>query len=321
MRKFITKKGARILADSYLSTFMLKLNPKRLNFRYNFTKGFLLCLLIVTPLSAILLVVRATSNVIITKLFHPLKALKKLSLPLILLSSFGFAFANPLEPKNFISKSPQELQQQGSSQDLEDLKANEFLLNLNPKEINAVQKKEAEVKEAFDRFSQKEINYKPVVRPIASMDSISLHPYFTFSVLLPSGSIISHIDSSSPMAVLKFENNAILLRPNADFKISNLTILYSLEGQNQILNLLATFYEKNAESDKLNLIYSYTNTKKLDSLEVINAYIKTHNSLPKEQYSYIQIDDITYRIVEDNTHGNLFINGKKYRVDNNTIYK
>lgn len=237
-----------------------------------------------------------------------------------LLLSFGCVFANPLEPKNFIAPTQRDLNQ-NNNQDLSDLRANEFLLNLNPKEINAVQKKEAEVKEAFDRFSQKEINYKPVIRPLASMDSISLHPYFTFSILLPQGSIIQHIDSSSPMAVLKFENNAILLRPNSDFKISNLTILYNLKGQNQILNLLTTFYEKNAELDKLNLIYSYTDTKKLDSLEVINAYIKTYKTLPKEKYSYIQIDDITYRIVEDNTYGNVFISGKKYRVDNNTIYK
>ncbi|EAI5623434.1 hypothetical protein YZ50_05290 [Campylobacter upsaliensis] len=247
----------------------------------------------------------------------------KFTLSFILLSLvFSFTQANPLEPKNFSAPTLQELQaQQGNTENLQDLKTNEFYLNLNPKEIDSIQKKDDAIREAFDRFSQKEINYKPVIRPIASMDSISLHPYFTFTLLLPKGSIINHIDSSSPMAVLKFENNALLIRPNADFKIANLTILYKLKDTNHILNILATLYERNNELDKLNLVYSYSNLEKLDDLEVIQAYIKENKAMPKQKYSYIQINDISYRIVEDEDYGKVFIAGKKYRVDNNTIYR
>ncbi|EAL1630085.1 hypothetical protein F1O51_09040 [Campylobacter coli] len=246
--------------------------------------------------------------------------MKKISF--LCLALINILFANPLEPKNFIAPTQQDIQEKkGNTDNLNDLKANEFYLNLNPEEIDSIQKKDNEIREAFDRFSQKEINYKPVIRPIASMDSITLHPYFTFTLLLPQGSVISHIDSSSPMAVLKYENNAVLIRPNSDFKIANLTILYKLKDVNHILNILATFYEKNNELDKLNLVYSYSNLKKLDDLEVIQAYIKEFKSLPKNKYSYIQINDISYRIVEDSKYGNVFIKGKKYRVDNNTIYK
>lgn len=235
-----------------------------------------------------------------------------------------YVYANPLEPKNFIAPTKQELIQQsqnGKQEDLNDLKTKEFYLNLTADDIKEVQDKDKEIREAFDGFSQKEINYKPVIRPIASMDSMSLHPYFTFSLLLPAGSVISHIDSSSPMAVLKYENNAVMIRPNADFKVANITILYKLEEKNHILNILATFYEKNKELDKLNLVYAFENTPKLNDLAVIEAYVKEHNSLPKQKYSYIQINDISYRIVEDDKYGNIFIENKKYRVDNNTIYK
>ncbi|EAI2995352.1 hypothetical protein GMH62_08480 [Campylobacter coli] len=246
--------------------------------------------------------------------------MKKISF--LCLALINILFANPLEPKNFIAPTQQDIQEKkGNTDNLNDLKANEFYLNLDPEKIDSIQKKDNEIREAFDRFSQKEINYKPVIRPIASMDSITLHPYFTFTLLLPQGSVISHIDSSSPMAVLKYENNAVLIRPNSDFKIANLTILYKLKDVNHILNILATFYEKNNELDKLNLVYSYSNLKKLDDLEVIQAYIKEFKSLPKNKYSYIQINDISYRIVEDSKYGNVFIKGKKYRVDNNTIYK
>lgn len=258
-----------------------------------------------------------TPQRIIAKLFY----FTKLTL-LSLVFSFTLTQANPLEPKNFSALTLQELQaQQGNTENLQDLKTNEFYLNLNPKEIDSIQKKDDAIREAFDRFSQKEINYKPVIRPIASMDSISLHPYFTFTLLLPKGSIINHIDSSNPMAVLKFENNALLIRPNADFKIANLTILYKLKDTNHILNILATLYERNNELDKLNLVYSYSNLEKLDDLEVIQAYIKENKAMPKQKYSYIQINDISYRIVEDEDYGKVFIAGKKYRVDNNTIYR
>ncbi|EHJ4737927.1 hypothetical protein KBM90_001742, partial [Campylobacter coli] len=232
--------------------------------------------------------------------------MKKISF--LCLALINILFANPLEPKNFIAPTQQDIQEKkGNTDNLNDLKANEFYLNLDPEEIDSIQKKDNEIREAFDRFSQKEINYKPVIRPIASMDSITLHPYFTFTLLLPQGSVISHIDSSSPMAVLKYENNAVLIRPNSDFKIANLTILYKLKDVNHILNILATFYEKNNELDKLNLVYSYSNLKKLDDLEVIQAYIKEFKSLPKNKYSYIQINDISYRIVEDSKYGNVFI--------------
>lgn len=239
----------------------------------------------------------------------------------MLFVSSAFANQNPLEPKNFVTP---DVSNKNQNQDIEDLKSNEFRLNLTPEDIKKTQDKDKEIREAFDKFSQKEINYKPVIRPISSMDTITLHPYFTFSILLPSGSVINHIDSSTPMAVLKYENNAVLIRPNRDFKISNtanIVILYKLNDTNQILNILATFYEKNEEMDKLNLVYSYVNHKKLDDLEVIQAYIKEHNSYPKNKYSYLQINDITYRIVEDNQYGTVFINNKKYRVDNNTIYR
>lgn len=79
------------------------------------------------------------------------------------------AYANPLEPKNFTAPTQQELVQQqaqgGKQEDLSDLKTNEFYLNLTSEDIKNMQDKDKEIREAFDGFSQKEINYKPVIRP------------------------------------------------------------------------------------------------------------------------------------------------------------
>nr|MBP3724309.1 hypothetical protein [Campylobacter sp.] len=226
-------------------------------------------------------------------------------------------FADPLDPKNFTAPNQQEIAQ---NKDISDLKNNEFYLNLDENEIKEVQDKDKSIREAFDGFSKKEINYKPMILPISSFDSIEMHPYFTTTLLLPQGSVVSHIDSSSPMAVLKYENNAILIRPNSDFQVANFTILYKLDEKNQILNILGNRYEK-SNGAKLNLTYAYENIKKRDDLEVIHAYIKENGTYPTKEYSYIQLDGISYRIVQDNKYGTNFVNGKKYRVDNQTIYR
>lgn len=224
---------------------------------------------------------------------------------------------SPLDPKNFSMPSKKELQ---NNKDIEDLKTNNFYLNLDESEINETLSQDRNIREAFDGFSQREINYKPVIRPIASMDTISLHPYFTFTLLLPAGSVISHIDSSVAMAVLKYENNAVLIRANADFQISNLTILYKLNNKNQVLNILANKYEK-INGEKLNLLYQYENNQKLDKMQVLHTYIKEYGNYPTQKYSYIDIGGVTYRIVEDNKYGDIFLRGKLYRIDNNVIHK
>lgn len=233
----------------------------------------------------------------------------------------NIVYANPLSPKNFGTITKEELSQERGNNNIQDLKTNNFYLSLDPKEIDLVKQKDKEVKEAFDGFSQKEINYKPVIRPISTMDTITLHPYFSVSLVLPQGAIISHIDSSSEMNVLKYENNIALIRPKSDFEIANFTIIYKLNDTNFILNLLANRYKKDEALDRLNLVYSYSKTKKLSNLEVIQAYVKQNGSYPKNKYSYIKIDDISYRIVEDSKYGDIFVNQKKYRVDYKTIYQ
>ncbi|RAX56494.1 hypothetical protein CCZ01_09370 [Helicobacter monodelphidis] len=224
----------------------------------------------------------------------------------------------PFSPQNFRTPSEQEI---ATNKGVNDLKVNEYYLNIDTTAIPGVINKHRANKEAFDEFSEKEINYKPVIRPIASMDNISLHPYFTFSLLLPSGSVISHVDSSSEMAVMKFESNTLLIRPKSDFHIANFTILYKLKDENKILNVLATRYEKEPTKDKLNLIYSYKNIKKRDDVETLAIYALEMGSFPKDKYSYVYIDGVVYRIVEDSKNGTIGVGEKRYRIDNNTVFK
>ena len=108
---------------------------------------------------------------------------KNLSLATIVsLATFANAENNsPLAPQHFVPLTKIDIANDKTG--TMDLKANNFYLNLNKNDIQNIQKKDKEIREIFDGFSDKDINYKPVIRPIASMDSITLHPYFTFSLL------------------------------------------------------------------------------------------------------------------------------------------
>jgi hypothetical protein len=249
---------------------------------------------------------------------------RKISLIVAFFAIGAFGAGNsPLDPQNFVPMTQEQIQiqqQQGGNQNFSDLLINNSYLQMDKDDINRVRGKNQEIREAFDGFSEKEINYKPVIHPIASMDVITLHPYFTSSMLLPSGSVISHIDSSTEMANLKFDSNVVFIRPKADFVVANITILYKLNDRNQILNILARRYEKR-EDEKLNLLISYEDKRKLEDLEVIDAYVREYKSYPTNKYSYITIDGIAYRIVEDKDYGTAFIKDKVYRIDNNVIRK
>lgn len=226
--------------------------------------------------------------------------------------------ATPLAPQNF--RMPTE-QEQAQEKKVEDLKTNAFLLNSDPKDVAPVIEQEQKMRDAFDQFSEKEINYKPVIRPIASMDTIALHPYFTFSLLLPQGAMISHVDSSSEMAMLEYRANTLIMRPKSDFRIANFTILYQYKERNHILTIVANRYKKEPTRDKLNLVYSYRDIVKRDKMEVMAAFILENGGYPTDKYSYIYIDNIVYRIVEDELYGEIGVGEKRYRIDNNVIYK
>jgi hypothetical protein len=233
-----------------------------------------------------------------------------------------FAAANvlsdPLDSNNFRPLSKSEVAQQGAHNDLEIKK---FYLDIDPNEIKNVQQKDRELKETFDRFDDALVNYKPIIRPVSTMDQIMIHPYFTTTILLPKGSVISFVDMSSEMEVLKWDQNTILLRPKKSFTIANFTVIYTLNEKNYVMNILAKYYERKDSEDRLNLVYSYRDIEKLDDLDVIQIYTKVYGELPKNNYNYIYIDDILYRIIEDSKFGKVMISGKKFRVDTGTIYQ
>jgi hypothetical protein len=228
--------------------------------------------------------------------------------------------ADPLDSSNFrpLTKSEAAQRQNGGVNDLEIKK---FYLDINPEEIKKVQELNSNLTNVFNRIDEALVNYKPAIRPISTVDQIMLHPLFTTSLLLPKGSVISFVDVSTEMEVLKWDQNTILVRPKKDFTIANFTVIYTLNEKNYVLNVLSKYYERRDNEDRLNLVYSYRDVDKIEDLEVIQIYAKVYGTLPKKNYNYVYIDDILYRIIQDEKFGKVMIEGKKFRVDTGTTYQ
>lgn len=244
---------------------------------------------------------------------------KIIFLSLIFFANLVFAAKNsdnnPLDPQNF---RPLNSQEQFDDKKAEDLKTKEFYLGIQDYEIKEVQEKDKSLTETFDKFDESILNYKPVLKPINSIDSVETHPYFTTTFLLPAGAVISSVDISGEPITLKYQQNTILLRVKNDFNIANLTVIYALDGKNYVLNTIVKRYDRAKTDEKLNLVYSYKAVMQRDDFEVIQTFIRTYGHYPNKTYNYIIIDDIVYRIIKDEKFGRISINNTKYRVDTGT---
>lgn len=226
--------------------------------------------------------------------------------------------ANPLSPQNF--RPLNEMENLNDNGVTNDLKIKKFYLDIDKDEVKEVQKRDKDLKEIFDEFDESIVNYKPFVKPISTVDKITTHPYFTTTILLPAGSVISSIDMSIEPITLKYEQNTILLRVKNDFRIANLTAIYSLDKKNYVANFLIERYDRANTDEKLNLVLDYKNIKRLDDFEVVQIYRDTYHKDPTDKYNYIEIDGIFYRIIREDRRiasedGYIFIQNKPYRID------
>lgn len=236
--------------------------------------------------------------------------MKKLILATALCSSLLFSEENIFNPETLKNLNEQELQKVP-----EDLNRNNAFLNIKPQDIKAVQKKYETLQEHLDKFDGAILNYKPVVRPMITNDEIQVHPYFSTTILLPVGANISYVDISIEPAIIKYEQNTILLRVKKDFEIGNLTAIYKIGDENYVINIMIKRYDRALTDEKLSLVYQYQKLNVKSDLEVFNAYVRTYGKYPSEKISYVWIDGITYRLIEDNKNGTLLLKNKKYLVD------
>jgi len=227
---------------------------------------------------------------------------------------------SPLKPSNFTLPDT-EVKRSKKAKKNKDLEVNKFYLNMNSNKLKQVQNKDKRNKHVLDKFDNITINQKPVIKSISSQDTISVHPYFTTTILLPKGSVISFARGKMFDEILH-DQNMLTIDVKNNFDRGNLVIVYSEKEQNKILNLMVKRFDKREiKREVLNTVYSYRNFEPLSDMDVIQAYIKEYKKYPNDKFNYLYVADVVYRIVKDNDYGNVFINGNKYRVDNGIVYK
>ena len=241
--------------------------------------------------------------------------MRKIVLTTPLCSSFAFGVGGDDNSSIFKPETLKALNEQEAQKVPEDLAKNNFYLNINPKDIKELQEKDKTIKEHLDKFDGAILNYKPVIRPMMTNDEIQVHPYFSTTVLLPVGAKISYTDISIEPQVIKAEQNTILLRMKKDFEVGNLTVLYKIGEENYVLNIMLKRYDRALTDEKLSLVYSYQKLNVKSELEVMSEYVRTYGKYPTEKVSYVWLDGITYRLIEDKNNGTLMFKDKKYLVD------
>lgn len=227
----------------------------------------------------------------------------------------------PLAPANFqdtktvyYPNKPAD-QQPTNNPNVGDVEINKFYLDMGNGEIKGLQKRDKEIKHLLDKFDSVRINQSPLVKSILSQDEIAVHPYFTFTILLPAGSKISLAQGKS-LDKISFNENIVLFDVNNDFDRGNLIILYTdKNNKNKILNILVRrFSVDEIQNQELNTVYTYIDQKILKDEEVLEAFYKQYGKNPDKKYNYLFIDDMVYKIIEDEINGNLYIQNKKYRI-------
>jgi hypothetical protein len=227
--------------------------------------------------------------------------------------------SGPLSPVNF--QNPLEKTKGQSREKIEDLKINKFYLNMDAQKLKEVQQKDKKNKHALDMFDRVKINQKPAIRSISSHKAISMHPYYITTVLLPLGSKITSAQGKR-FKNINFIENVMTIEVNNDFDRGNIVVLYAHNKQNKYLNIMVNRFDlAEIKRDVLDLTYVYRDIQEYTDLEIIQKYQEVYGVLPSKKYSYLYVGDIAYRIVKDVQHGNIFIKGNKYRVDNGIVYK
>lgn len=249
--------------------------------------------------------------------------MKKIIFNTILLTGFLNAehLGIPLAPENFkdtktiyYPNRPAD-QQPNNNPNVGDVEINKFYLDMDNGEIKGLQKRDKEIKHLLDKFDSVRISQNPLVKSILSQDEIAVHPYFTFTILLPAGSKITLAQGKS-LEKISFNENIVLFDVNNDFDRGNLIILYTdKNNKNRILNILVRrFSVDEIQNQELNTVYTYLDQKILKDEEVLEAFYKQYKKSPDKKFNYLYVDDMVYQIVEDEINGNLYVKNKKYRI-------
>lgn len=217
---------------------------------------------------------------------------------------------------------------------------------------NAKAYKEAQIRRTQRRLILSEIFdpdvlMQPIIRVIRPIDTIGVTPEYITTILFPNSMEIKDAKTSFGAPLLEFNRNLLRFRPDSKtFHAGNMVITLSDGRKNYEMSIqVSRYYQrdctvkdnqylcwkmrkawtkgKNNKAyayayNNLSIYYVYKNAKILDPLDVISIYekLKSHplNLRRDGDYDVIQYDGMSYRIIRDDTFGDIYYRAHTYRI-------
>ena len=192
-----------------------------------------------------------------------------------------------------------------------------------------------------------DILMQPITRVIRAIDSIGVTPEYITTILFPDTMEIKDAKSSFGAVLLEFNKNLLRFRPDdKTFHAGNMVITLSDGTKNYEMSIqVSRYYQQDctvknnqyicwkmrrdwteSKSTKaypyaynnLSIYYVYKNAKLLDPMDVISIYekLKAHplNLKRDGDFDVVKYDGIDYRIIRDDTFGDIHYRAHTYRV-------
>jgi len=192
-----------------------------------------------------------------------------------------------------------------------------------------------------------DILMQPITRVIRAIDSIGVTPEYITTILFPSNMEIKDAKSSFNAPLFEFNRNLLRFRPDAkSFFAGNMVITLSDGTKNYEMSIhVSRYYQRDCTIEKdqyvcwkmhkewkknkstkaypyaynnLSLYYTYKNAKILDNMDVISIYEKLKGQVLNLQrngdFDVIQYDGVSYRIIRDDTFGDIHYRAHIYRI-------
>jgi hypothetical protein len=209
------------------------------------------------------------------------------------------------------------------------------------------QQKRTQRKMILSEIFDPDVLMQPITRVIRAIDSIGVTPEYITTILFPNEMEIKDAKTSFDAPLLEFNRNLLRFRPNQEsFHAGNMVITLSDGQKNYEMSIqVSRYYQKDctvksnqyicwkmkkdwtkSKSSKaypyaynnLSLYYVYKNAKILEPMDIISIYekLKGHplNLKRDGDFDVVTYDGISYRIIRDDTFGEIYYRAHKYRV-------
>lgn len=206
-----------------------------------------------------------------------------------------------------------------------DLNLNKAYLDLfyNKARIRDVRAKSDAIDKELEGTADLAESFKPLEKSITTVDKLFLHPMRSATVILPEGAKITYLSPTFNAKFIEYDKdnqkNLFNILPMPAFTSGDITIYYTIGDKNFILKLVCEKYLQLENSSKMYYgVVVYKDYKALSAFDVMEAYRKEYSRYPLEHYSFITIESVVYKIIQDDKYGVLTApNGKRYRIETN----